>query len=109
MSRDKGARGEREVAAIFRAAGLDVDRVPNSGGLRIKGDLYGPGSAGLHVESKLAETWKLPEWLRQTEGEAGEGEIPVLAFRRNLGRWWGALPLETLTQLLAESRRANDY
>ena len=40
-SRDKGARGEREVAAIFRAAGFDCNRVPNSGGLRLKGDLYG--------------------------------------------------------------------
>jgi Holliday junction resolvase len=105
MSRDKGARGEREVAAIFRHAGLDVDRVPNSGGLRIKGDLYGPGSAGLHVETKLAQTWKLPEWLRQTEGEAGAGEIPVLAFRRNGERWWGTLPLAVVAQLLAERKR----
>ena len=40
-SRQKGVRGELEVRDVFRRHGFDVDRVPNSGGLRIKGDLHG--------------------------------------------------------------------
>jgi Holliday junction resolvase len=39
--RRKGQDGELEVARIFQAAGFDCNRTPNSGGLRITGDLYG--------------------------------------------------------------------
>ena len=60
--RDKGAAGEREVAAIFQAAGFDCNRVPNSGGLRIKGDLY--GNVPAHVESKWQAVLRLEENLR---------------------------------------------
>src|SRR4051812_42378602 len=45
--RRKGAGGELEVARIFKAAGFDCDRTPNSGGLRIRGDLH--GELPLHV------------------------------------------------------------
>ena len=51
--RVKGAEGEREVARIYRARGFDVDRVPNSGGLRIKGDLH--GDVPEHIEVKRQE------------------------------------------------------
>jgi len=39
--RNKGKGGELEVARIFKADGFDCDRTPNSGGLRIAGDLHG--------------------------------------------------------------------
>ncbi len=96
-SRDKGSRGEREVAAIFRDAGFDADRVPNSGGLRIKGDLY--GNLPAHIEVKRCERLKLPEWLRQAEDEC-DGRVPVVAFRQNGGKWFACLPLVELARLL---------
>lgn len=102
-SRDKGVRGEQQVAAIFRAAGFDCDRVPNSGGLRLKGDLYGDVPA--HLEVKNAEAWRMAEWLEQARVEAGD-RWPVLAFRRNATPWYAALPLEVLVALLAELRVA---
>src|SRR5439155_10940412 len=75
--RDKGARAELEVAKIFQAAGFDCNRVPSSGGLRIKGDLYGDVPA--HVESKWQAVIRLPEGWRQTRDEAPPGVLPVLA------------------------------
>ena len=96
-SRAKGVRGELEVAAIFRAAGFDCDRVPNSGGLRIKGDLY--GNVPVHVEVKRAERMRLPEWLAQAALEAN-GRCPVVAFRQSGGQWYAALPLTNLVELL---------
>lgn len=102
-SRDKGARGEREVCAVFRAAGFDCDRVPNSGGLRLKGDLY--GSLPVHVEVKRAERLRVTEWLAQAEGECGD-RVPVVAFRQNGGRWYAVLPLEDLADLLTTARTA---
>lgn len=95
--RRKGVAAEREVAAIFRAAGFDCDRVPNSGGLRIKGDLY--GSLPVHVEVKRQERLQLPIWLRQAQREAGT-KLPVVAFRQSRGDWFGVVPLPYLAELL---------
>jgi Holliday junction resolvase len=97
-SRDKGARGEREVAAIFRAAGFDCDRVPNSGGLRLKGDLY--GTLPLHVEVKRRERFNVWEAVAQAEAEA-DGRPAAVAFRRNRSGWYAVVPLADLAALLA--------
>jgi len=97
--RTKGQRGELEVAAIFQAAGFDCDRTPNSGGLRITGDLY--GDLPCHVEVKRQERLQLPAWLRQAAHDAPEGVMPLVAFRQNHGEWFAALPLTALVDLLA--------
>lgn len=99
MERRKGARGELEVAKIFRAVGFDCDRTPNSGGLRVKGDLA--GSVPAMVEVKYQETLRLPLWLRQARDEAPPGVVPVVAFRQNGGEWYAALPLEALAALMS--------
>lgn len=104
MSRDKGRRGEQEVARIFRANGFDVDRVPNSGGLRVKGDLT--GLDGFHVEVKRQEKLAIPAWLRQAHEEAG-WRVPLVIFRQskkagNVGGWHAVLTLEALIWLLKE-------
>ena len=99
--RTKGAGGEREVAAVFRAVGFDCDRTPNSGGLRVKGDLA--GSVPAHVEVKRQEVLRLPLWLRQARDEAPAGVVPVVAFRQSRGEWYAAVPLAQLARLFAES------
>jgi Holliday junction resolvase len=98
-SRAKGNTGELEVARIFRAAGFDCNRVPNSGALRIKGDLYGDLPA--HVEVKRGERCRLPEWWKQTRTDAPPETLPVLAWRPNRGEWLAVVPLEALVALLA--------
>ena len=99
--RDKGARGEREVAAIFRAHGFDCDRTPNSGGLRIAGDLY--GNVPVHVEVKRQETLRLWEWLAQAEAECSD-QVPAVVFRRNSSKWYAVLALDELASLLRRAR-----
>jgi hypothetical protein len=86
--RRKGAAGELEVAAIFRAAGFDCDRTPNSGGLRVKGDLAGTVPA--HVEVKRQEVLRLPLWLRQARSDAPIDVLPVVAFRQSRRDWQAA-------------------
>lgn len=95
--RAKGATGEREVAAVFRAHGFDADRTPNSGGLRIAGDIY--GNVPCHVETKRCETWRLPLWIAQAEREC-DGRPWVVAFRANRTPWYAALPLGAYAALL---------
>lgn len=96
--RDKGSRGELEVAAIFRAAGFDCDRTPNSGGLRIAGDLH--GELGVHVEVKRQETARPWLWWEQASSEAPDGVPAVVAMRRNRSPWLGLVELEHLVELL---------
>lgn len=98
----KGARGEREVAELFRLAGFKCDRTPNSGGLMIAGDLV--GDVPVHVEVKRAERLKLPEWLAQAREEAPAGVTPVVAFRRNNEPWHAVVPLEAFVTLLSVAR-----
>ena len=101
--RDKGARGELEVAAIFRAYGFDCDRTPNSGGLRIKGDLI--GSVPVHVEVKRQETARVWAWWEQASEESGPRR-PVVAFRRSRSPWLAVVELEQLVQLLADAAKS---
>ena len=99
--RRKGKDGELEVAAIFRAAGFDCDRTPNSGGLRIRGDLHGELPA--HVEVKRQETARPWAWWEQARAEAPPGVLPLVAFRRSRSRWLALVDLERLVDLLAIS------
>lgn len=105
--REKGARYELEVAKEFRAAGFDVDRVPNSGGLKVKGDIKANDTSldGFHLECKRQETLALPKWLRQAHEEAPDGSTPVVIFRQSsrgskLGVSHACLPLADLIELL---------
>lgn len=98
--RDKGARGEREVAEVFRAYGFDCDRVPSSGGLRLKGDLW--GTVPCHVEVKRTEVARPWAWREQARAESPIPGAWLVAFRRNGSEWLGLLPLDFLAGLLAD-------
>lgn len=99
--REKGARGEREVAAIFRAHGFDCERTPNSGGLRVKGDLA--GNVPAHVEVKRQETARPWAWFAQAQAEATPANMPIVAFRRNDSPWLAIVKLEDLIDLITMS------
>jgi hypothetical protein len=101
--RRKGKSGELEVAAVFRAAGFDCDRTPNSGGLRIRGDLH--GDLPMHVEVKRQETARPWLWADQATGDAGDGARWLVAMRRSRSPWLALLPLAELVRLLALERK----
>ena len=87
---------------MFRGHGFSVDRVPNSGGLWLPGDLS--GLEGYHLEAKRQETLHLPAWIAQSEADCPEGWVPTVSFRRNHGsvpdRWWSTLPTTDFMDLL---------
>ena len=96
--RRKGAAGELEVARIFQAAGFDCDRTPNSGGLRLRGDLH--GDLPVHVEVKRQETARPWLWAAQARAEHAAGAGWVVAMRRSHDEWLAMLPLVDLVRLL---------
>lgn len=101
MSRQKGARAERQVLALVRAAGWRRARRNFASGAAGGGDITA-GPRGIHLEIKHHERAAIYEWILQAELDArGTGDIPVVAFRRNHSRWYAAIPLEELLELLA--------
>ncbi|MGH2997825.1 MAG: hypothetical protein ACRDNM_00855 [Gaiellaceae bacterium] len=95
--RDKGKRGEREVAAILRAHGFDARRDG-----RLDSDLV-HDVAGYHIEVRRRETLALPAWTRDAEQTAA-GRVPVVVHRRNAEGWYASLPFDALARLLAIER-----
>jgi hypothetical protein len=89
--------GEREVAAIFAAAGYSVRNLEGMG------DALAIGVNGrlMHIETKRQERLKLPEWIRQAQSEAPKGVPAVVAFRQNRGEWYACLPLTDLLALVS--------
>ena len=94
--RTKGLEGEREVAAIFAAAGYSVRNLEG------QGDALAIGSNGrlMHVEVKRQERIQIGMWLRQAQGEAPKGVPPVVAFRRNREDWVACLRLDDLLRMV---------
>lgn len=104
--RTKGKAGELEVARIFKARGFDCDRTPNSGGLRIAGDLH--GDLPVHVEVKRQETARPWLWAQQARSEAPAGSRWLVAMRRSRDEWLALLPLVTVVHLLELERQVDE-
>ena len=102
--RRKGKSGELEVAAVFQSAGFDCARTPNSGALRIAGDLY--GDLPLHVEVKRQEVARVWLWAEQAATDAGASAPWLVAMRRSRSPWLALLPLDDVVRLLELARLA---
>lgn len=100
-ARRKGVDGERESADLFRAAHYGV--IPLQNNVRDHGDYLVPISVvtELLVDSKRQERLKLPEWSRQVEAVARDGEVPAVVYRSSGEPWRVSMRLDDLLRLLA--------
>lgn len=83
-SRQKGKRGELELARVLREYGCDAHR-----GQQFKGGSDSPdvtGLAGYHIECKRVEKTDIYGWMEQSEKDAGD-DIPLVIWRRNGKKW----------------------
>lgn len=105
-SRQKGKRGELEVAAILRDLGFPEARrsVQHSGrpaveGAAGAGDLL--GIAGVHLEVKHRERYgraELQQWLERTTEDAGP-DVPLVIHRSNRVPWMATLWMVDIVRL----------
>jgi hypothetical protein len=100
--RRKGTTGELEVAGVFARAGFDCSRTPNSGGLRIRGDLH--GDLPVHVEVKRQEVARPWLWADQAAADADAGVRWLVAMRRSRSSWLALMPLDDVVRLLELER-----
>lgn len=85
-SKQKGNRGERELAEELRKYGYDTRRGHQYNGQTDEADVV--GVPGLHIECKRVEKGlNLEEALAQSTRDARQGEIPVVIHRRNYESW----------------------
>jgi|SRR5215471_20679466 len=96
--RDKGKRGEREVAQLLRYYGFEAHRDG-----RLDADLAHNVDA-VHFEVKRCERLEIPKWWRSTQADAGAAREAVLCFRQSGGNWLAVAELTFLLELLAERR-----
>ncbi len=101
-SRDKGKRGEREIAALFRAHGFQAKR-----GQQFRG---GPDSPdiihdilGLHVEVKFREQVSVFAALEQVSRDAGyDGGSPAVFMRKLRKPWIVVMDADDFLDLMEE-------
>ena len=97
-SREKGKRGELELARILRENGFIARR-----GVQYHGGADSPdviGIDGFHIEVKRVEKLNLTEAYEQSFRDAGEGEKPIVVHRRNREPWMVTMTLENFLKLL---------
>lgn len=99
-SRNKGATGERELAALLTdALGFVVQR--KLGQARDGGDDIQVGQ--YRIEVKRREALRLDEWCKQVEDASQPGDVPVVAYRRNGQPWRVVVPLGWFMQQVRET------
>ena len=101
---DKGKRGEREIAALFRAHGFQARR-----GRQYKG---GPDSPdiehdipGLYVEVKFREQVSIFAALEWASRDAGsEGDAPAVFIRKKRKPWVVVMDADDFLDIMEEIR-----
>ena len=97
-SQRKGADGERELAAVLREYGYDMER----GGSLSFGEVPDlVGLPGVHIECKRVERLNVPAAMQQAvkDSQRFRDGMPALFHRRNRQPWLVTIRLEDFMRL----------
>lgn len=100
MQREKGKRGERELAGILRDYGYNCRRGQQYCGT--SGDADVIGLPDVHIEVKRVEDLRLRKALQQASRDARAGEIPVVMHRRNREPWQVSMYLQNFQKMYSD-------
>ena len=106
-AKQKGTLAETAVADFLKQTFTAVERRTLSG-KNDRGDIA--GVPGCVVEVKNQRSYKIHEWMKETETERinASAELGVLVIKPNgvgvskVGEWWAVVSLETITKLIEE-------
>ena len=91
-SRQKGARGERELANVLKGYGVEARRGQQFSGAN--GDADVVGLTGYHIECKRVERLNIDTAMEQSIRDAKENETPIVCHRRDRKEWLVTLRLK---------------
>lgn len=100
-SREKGKRGERELAKTLRSYGFNTKRGQQYCGANGDADVI--GLPGVHIECKRVERLNLYDAMTQSKTDAREGEMPVVMHRKNHCDWLVTLSLDDFMKIYKET------
>lgn len=98
-SKAKGKRGELEWARFCRNQGYQARRGQQYSGIEGEDVI---GLPGIHVEVKRVEKLNIYDAMSQAIGDAKEGQLPVVAHRRNRHPWLITMRAEDWFELYRE-------
>lgn len=105
-SKDKGRRGERELASKLRELGFNnCRRGQQYNG--IEGDDV-IGLPNIHIEVKRVEKLNIYDAIEQAIRDAKEKEFPVVFHRKNNKKWLVTLPIEDFIEIYKESEYSEE-
>ena len=100
-SRQKGARGEREIAKILRQRGYDARRGQQYSGAN--GDADVVGLPGIHIEVKRVEALNIDKAMEQAITDAKPGEMPAVYHLKNGKEWKATVRLKDFIKLYKQA------
>ena len=111
MSREKGKRGEREVASTFRKAGFEEARRSVQYCGKVDGTADVVGVPGYHIEVKRCENGegKTRAWYEQAKRDSAQtGDVPVVVYRRNGEEYLVTVTLKDFINLIRRNTNGNE-
>ena len=105
-SRNKGKRGELELANMLKTYGYDTRRGVQYSG--INGDADVVGLPGIHIEVKRVEKLNVSEALKQSIRDARYFEKPTVMHRKNNEQWLVTMPLDEWIELYRAWEKRNE-
>lgn len=107
-SKQKGKRGELEVAHILKQNGFEDARrtAQFCGNTGDAADVV--GLDGFHIEVKRCETIKIMDWIRQAERDCKGRKTPLVVFRRNNEDWYCVIRFQFFLDILKKLWRGSD-
>lgn len=102
-SKQKGGRGERELAHVLQGYGYDAHR-----GQQFAGGVDSPdvsGLPGIHIECKRVENLNIHKAYAQAVRDAEGQKIPAVFHRRNRESWMVTMSLDDFMEIYKEWKK----
>ena len=99
-SKNKGAKGERELAKVLRQYGYECRRGQQYSGAN--GDADVVGLPGIHIECKRVERLNIQDAVDQAKRDKRDDEIPAVFHRKNKCEWLVTLTLNDFIKIYRE-------
>lgn len=99
-SKQKGARGERELSSKLKEYGYETRRGQQYCGAN--GDADVVGLPGIHIECKRVERLNLYDAISQAKADAKNNEIPTVFHRKDRCKWLVTMELQDWIKLYRE-------
>ena len=99
-SREKGKRGERELASVLKEYGWECRRGVQYSGAN--GDADVVGLRYIHIECKRVEKLNIYDAIDQSRRDAKFHQLPAVFHRKNNCDWLVTMRLSDWIQIYAE-------